>query len=134
MPIHAAAAFLGVGGSVMTVALLRRAGLPMGHAAALANPLTLVIIILATLVIIILATVVFFLVRHTSNLDSAVFAVGIVDHGTGPLLLVEAIPVSVVVRRRPPRIPDRIHAWACVGLLFIVLTAMFLPLLTAIQG
>lgn len=39
--IGAIAAFLGVGGSVMTVPLMRRRGLDMAHAAALANPLSL---------------------------------------------------------------------------------------------
>ncbi|OLZ74729.1 hypothetical protein AV521_03850 [Streptomyces sp. IMTB 2501] len=42
-PIGAVAAFLGVGGSAMTVPALRRAGHPMRAATALANPLTLAI-------------------------------------------------------------------------------------------
>lgn len=37
--IGAVATLLGVGGSVMTVPLMRRAGLSMAHSAALANPL-----------------------------------------------------------------------------------------------
>ncbi|EFV87000.1 integral membrane protein, partial [Achromobacter xylosoxidans C54] len=43
------ATFLGVGGSVMTVPLLRRRGLPMAKAAAMANPLTLPVAIVGTL-------------------------------------------------------------------------------------
>lgn len=120
-PIGAVASFLGVGGSVMTVPLLRRAGLPMGHAATLANPLTLAISIPAAAV--------FLLARHTTNLQGAVFAVGIVDIGAAAFLLLGAIPVIVVLRRRPPRIPDRVHASAYIGLLCLVLVAMIMPLL-----
>ena len=115
-PIGAVASFLGVGGSVMTVPLLRRAGLPMGHATALANPLTLAISIPAALV--------FLLSRHEMALDGAVFGVGVVDIGAAAFLLMGAIPVIVTLRRRPPRIPDRAHAWAYVALLVIVLLAM----------
>lgn len=119
-PIGAIASFLGVGGSVMTVPLLRRAGLPMGQAAALANPLTLAIGIPAA--------VVFLAARHAADSHGAVFAVGIVDLGAAAFLLAGAIPVIVVLRRRPPSIPDRVHAWFYVGLLAVVLTAMLLPL------
>jgi len=120
-PIGAVASFLGVGGSVMTVPLLRRGGLPMGHAAALANPLTLAISIPAAAV--------FLLARHTTNTDGAVFGVGIVDLGAAALLLAGAIPIIVLLRRRPPRIPDRAHAWAYVALLVVVLLAMAASLL-----
>lgn len=119
-PIGAIASFLGVGGSVMTVPLLRRAGLPMGLAAALANPLTLAIGLPAA--------VVFLAARHSAGIHGAVFTVGIVDLGAAAFLLVGAIPVVVMLRRRPPRIPDRVHAWTYVGLLAAVLTAMLLPL------
>ncbi|MFD7064735.1 sulfite exporter TauE/SafE family protein [Streptomyces sp. NPDC059906] len=49
-PVGAAAAFLGVGGSVMTVPAMRRAGHTMHVATALANPLTLAIALPATTV------------------------------------------------------------------------------------
>ena len=49
LAIGAVAAFLGVGGSVMTVPLLRRRGLPMAQAAAMANPLTLPVAVAGTL-------------------------------------------------------------------------------------
>ncbi|MQA96110.1 MAG: hypothetical protein GEV11_16215 [Streptosporangiales bacterium] len=42
-------------------------------------------------------------------------------------LLAGALPVIAVLRRRPPRIPDRVHAWAYIGLLTVVVIAM-LPL------
>lgn len=119
--IGALASFLGVGGSVMTVPLLRRGGLPMGHAAALANPLTLAISIPAALV--------FLLSRDTTALSSAVYGVGVVDLGAAASLLTGAIPVIVTLRRHPPRIPDRVHAWAYVTLLAVVLLAMAASLL-----
>ncbi|MEU4842340.1 sulfite exporter TauE/SafE family protein [Nocardia testacea] len=68
-PIGAIASFLGVGGSVMTVPLLRRAGLPMGQAAALANPLTLEIGIPAA--------VVFLAARHAADIHGAVLRSGL---------------------------------------------------------
>lgn len=120
-PIGAVAAFLGVGGSVMTVPLLRRSGLPMSQATALANPLTLAISVPAGLV--------FLTARHTEDVHGAVLAVGIVDLGAAAFLLVGAIPVIVALRRRPPHIPDRVHAWTYIGLLFVVLVAMLLPLI-----
>ncbi|MDN3311784.1 sulfite exporter TauE/SafE family protein [Microbacterium oryzae] len=120
-PIGAVASFLGVGGSVMTVPLLRRTGLPMGHATSLANPLTLTISVPAALV--------FILARQTTNLHGAVFTVGIVDLGAAALLLIGAIPVIVILRRHPPRIPDRVHAWAYVVMLVVVLLTMAASLL-----
>ncbi len=122
-PIGAVASLLGVGGSVMTVPLLRRGGLPMGHATALANPLTLAISIPAALV--------FLFAQHTTNLERAVFSVGIIDLGAAALLLIGAIPVIVTLRRRPPRIPDRVHAWAYVVMLVVVFLAMIASLLQA---
>lgn len=120
-PIGAVAAFLGVGGSIMTVPLLRRAGLPMGHATALANPLTLAISFPAALV--------FLCAQHTTSLERAVFSVGIVDLGAAGLLLIGAIPVIVLLRRRPPRIPDQVHAWAYITLLVVALLSMSASLL-----
>jgi hypothetical protein len=93
----------------------------MGHATAHANPLTLAISIPAALV--------FLLTSHATNLHDAVFAVGIVDVGAAALLLAGAVPVIVILRRRPPRIPDQVHAWAYVSLLVITLLAMTLSLL-----
>lgn len=50
LPIGALAALLGVGGSVMTVPLMRRRGASMGTATAMANPLSLPMALAATLV------------------------------------------------------------------------------------
>lgn len=72
----------------------------------------------------------FLLACHAPNTHGAVLAVGIVDLGAAALLLAGAIPIIVILRRRPPRIPDRVHAWSYIGLLAIVLTAMLLPLVS----
>lgn len=101
VPIGAVAAFLGVGGSVLTVPLLRRAGHPMRSAAALANPLTLTIAAPATLPLL-----------------------GSVDGAAAAALLIGAIPVIVMLRRYGPTIPDGIHAKAYIALLATVTVAM----------
>lgn len=114
-PIGAVAAFLGVGGSVMTVPLLRRAGHTMHAAAALANPLTLVIALPAALV---------------ALPDAAVpgaHLVGLIDPRAAACLLAGALPVIIALRRRPPRIPDQAYAWSYLGLLVLVTAAMLLP-------
>ncbi|MFE2163517.1 sulfite exporter TauE/SafE family protein [Streptomyces sp. NPDC059447] len=118
MPIGALASFLGVGGSVMTVPLLRRSGLPMGTAAALANPLTACVSAPACLV--------FLTTTHGADTRALVLAVGSVDLGAAALLLLGALPVIMLLRRRPPRIPDHLHAGGYVALLCSVLTAMLL--------
>ena len=106
LPVGALAAFLGVGGSVLTVPLMRRAGTTMPVATALANPLTLGIALPATVVAL--------LVRGPAQLDGLV---GAVDVSAAVALLVGSMPVIVLLRRRPPRIPDRVHAWGYVLLL-----------------
>ncbi|MDH6537649.1 TSUP family transporter [Streptomyces sp. SPB4] len=116
LPIGAVAAFLGVGGSVMTVPLLRRSGLPMGVTAALANPLTACVSAPACAV--------FLATAHGADTRAMVSAFGSVDLGAAALLLLGALPVVVLLRRRPPRIPDRVHAGGYLALLCLVLTAM----------
>ena len=115
LPIGALAAFLGVGGSVMTVPLLRRAGQPMRVAAALANPLTLCVAVPALAV---------FLLTAQASQGVGNWALGAVDFGAAALLLVGSVPVVVLWRRRPPRLPDALHAWGYVGLLGVVLGAV----------
>lgn len=117
VPIGATASFLGVGGSIMTVPLLRRAGFGMRTAASLANPLTLAISLPACLV--------FLLTSHPAGAHDAGLA-GAVDFRAAALLLAGAIPVVVALRRRPPRLPDRVHARGYVTLLVVVLAAMLL--------
>ncbi|MFD3579400.1 TSUP family transporter [Streptomyces sp. NPDC058644] len=118
-PIGAVAAFLGVGGSVMTVPAMRRAGHPMQVATALANPLTLAIALPATVVSLGVAAV-------PAAGAAQVHLVGLIDLRAAAALLLGALPVIALLRRRPPRIPDRVHAWAYVGLLGLVTVAMLL--------
>nr|WP_031066137.1 sulfite exporter TauE/SafE family protein [Streptomyces ochraceiscleroticus] len=116
-PVGAVAAFLGVGGSVLTVPAMRRAGHTMHVATALANPLTLAIALPAAMVS---------LGGYAlpAGADAQVHLVGLVDPGAAAALLLGALPVIAVLRRRPPRIPDRIHAWSYIGLLAVVAVAM----------
>ncbi|MGW9323700.1 TSUP family transporter [Streptomyces koyangensis] len=119
-PVGAVAAFLGVGGSVMTVPAMRRAGHPMRVAAALANPLTLALSLPAATLH--LAT------APAPALPNSALAglVGLVDLRAATALLLGALPVIALLRRHPPRIPDRVHAWAYAGLLGVVVAAMAL--------
>ncbi|CAL9333666.1 hypothetical protein SUDANB145_00118 [Streptomyces sp. enrichment culture] len=119
-PVGAVAAFLGVGGSVMTVPAMRRAGHPMRVATALANPLTFAIALPATAVSLSGPAL-------TAVPDTHQRLVGLVDPVAAAALLLGALPVIAVLRRRPPRIPDRAHSWAYIGLLALVAVAM-LPL------
>ncbi|MFE0653373.1 sulfite exporter TauE/SafE family protein [Streptomyces sp. NPDC059534] len=119
LPIGAVAAFLGVGGSVMTVPAMRRAGHTMRRATALANPLTLAIALPAALVSL----------AGSPPLDTTAphpDLVGLVDPYAAAALLLGALPVIALLRRRPPRIPDRTHAWSYIGLLTTVALAMLL--------
>ncbi|MFJ4856082.1 sulfite exporter TauE/SafE family protein [Streptomyces sp. NPDC088730] len=116
-PVGAVAAFLGVGGSVMTVPAMRRAGHPMRVATALANPLTLAIALPATAVSLCGASV-------PAAAEAHAHLAGLVDLRAASALLLGALPVIAVLRRRPPRIADRTHAWAYVGLLATVMVAM----------
>lgn len=118
-PIGAVAAFLGVGGSVMTVPAMRRAGHTMHVATTLANPLTLAIALPATAMSLGAAAV-------PAAAHAHVHLVGLVDLRAASALLLGALPVIAVLRRRPPAIPDRIHAWAYIGLLALVTAVMLL--------
>lgn len=109
VPIGAVASFLGVGGSVMTVPLLRRGGMPMAVAAPLANPLTFAISLPALGA---------FLLGAPGEPGAGI--VGLIDLRAAIVLLVSAIPVIVLLRRRPPAVDDTVHAWAYLGLLVLV--------------
>ncbi|MGO2024474.1 MAG: sulfite exporter TauE/SafE family protein [Brevibacterium sp.] len=105
-PIGGLASFLGVGGSVMTVPMMRRSGATMTVATTLANPLTLVIMLPAVLVTI------------TTHVTTEVPGmVGSVDLRSALALLIGAVPLIVALRRRVPKIPEIIHAWGYVILL-----------------
>lgn len=104
----------------MTVPLLRRAGHGMHVVASLANPLTVAIALPALLV---------FLVGNPVADSSVATLVGAVDLRAAALLLAGGVPVIVVLRRRPPRIPDTVHAWGFVVLLVVVLGVMLASVL-----
>ncbi len=101
----------------MTVPAMRRAGHTMHTATALANPLTLAIALPATAVSLGGATA-------ADAADVHGHLAGLVDLRAASALLLGALPVIAVLRRRPPRIPDRTYAWAYVGLLAVVTVAM----------
>ncbi|MBX8686534.1 TSUP family transporter [Mycobacterium sp. 20091114027_K0903767] len=105
-PVGAVAAFLGVGGSVLTVPLLRRAGHSMESATALANPMTLAI-----------------------TAPAVVPLIASVDVTSAAALLLGATPVVIVLRRYGIKIPDIVHARAYVGLIGTVCVAMTLAAL-----
>lgn len=121
LPIGAVAALLGVGGSVVTVPLMRRAGHRMAVATALANPLTLAVALPAT--------VVFLLLSGGRPGGAGAGFVGAVDIRAAAALLAGSLPVIVVLRRRGPHVSDRVHARWYVGLLVVVTVAMTAALL-----
>lgn len=107
------AAGLGVGGSVMTVPLLRRRGLPMAEATAMANPLSVPVAVAGTLVYALAPTT-----------PAGPGQLGYVDLTAGAALLIGSLPTIAVARRLVGRVPDRVHSVAYVALLVAVLIAM----------
>ncbi|MEV8479818.1 sulfite exporter TauE/SafE family protein [Streptomyces sp. NPDC051173] len=106
------AAALGVGGSVMTVPLLRRRGLPMAEATATANPLSVPVAVAGTLV------------YACAPTASGAGQLGYVDLAAGAALLAGSLPTIAVARRVVGRVPDRVHSTAYIVLLIIVLIVM----------
>lgn len=115
------AAGLGVGGSVMTVPLLRRRGLPMAEATAMANPLSVPVALIGTLVYM-LAPV--FTSAAGPGATAGAGRLGYVDLAAGAALLAGSLPTIAVMRRVAGRVPDRVHSVAYVGLLLAVLVVM----------
>ncbi|MGW3471559.1 sulfite exporter TauE/SafE family protein [Saccharopolyspora sp. NPDC000995] len=111
--IGAVASFLGVGGSVMTVPLLRRRGLPMADAAAMANPLSIPVAVAGTAVYALATSA----AAYPGQLGHVNFVVAVA-------LLCGSLPTIALAKRVVGKIPDRIHAIAYLVLLLIVLIAM----------
>ncbi|PKW15896.1 sulfite exporter TauE/SafE family protein [Saccharopolyspora spinosa] len=111
--IGAVASFLGVGGSVMTVPLLRRRGLPMSAAAAMANPLSIPVAVAGTAV-------------YALATPAAAYPgqLGHVNFVVAAALLCGSLPTIALTKRVVGKIPDHIHAIAYLVLLVIVLIAM----------
>jgi|APAra7269097451_1048561.scaffolds.fasta_scaffold02370_4 uncharacterized membrane protein YfcA len=110
--IGAIATFLGVGGSVMTVPLLRRRGLSMSQATSMANPLSLPVAVAGTLTYMAMAGV---------TRDLGPWLVGYLDLQAFAVLTIGSL---VGIRFATPwigRIPDRLHAWVYLGLLVVVM-------------
>ncbi|VVP13511.1 hypothetical protein PS838_03461 [Pseudomonas fluorescens] len=116
MGIGAIATVLGVGGSVMTVPLLRRCGLSMTQATSMANPLSLPVALAGT--------VTYILVAEVGGYDFGAGYLGYVD-----LLAFGILTLGAVfgIRLATPLIgktPDRIHAIVYISLLVLVLLSM----------
>ena len=118
LAIGVVAAFLGVGGSVMTVPLLRRRGLPMAKAAAMANPLTLPVAVVGTLAY----------MAAARGLPEALapWIVGYVDLLAFAALALGSLAGIRLAAPLIPRIPDRLHARVYVLLLALVMLSMLL--------
>jgi uncharacterized protein len=123
--IGAVAAFLGVGGSVLTVPLLRRRGLVMAQAVAMANPLSVPIAAAATAVYLLLP------VPGSGGFPGpgglAVPGGGHpVDLPAAAALLAGSLPTIAAGRRLLPRLPDHVHAVAYLALLCLALLTVLL--------
>ncbi len=81
----------------------------------MAHPLTLAIGVPALAV---------FLTSISAAMAGEPHFVGAVDFRSAIALLAGALPVVFWLRRRPPRLPDTVHAWAYVGLLVVSALAM----------
>ncbi|MDT8904975.1 MULTISPECIES: sulfite exporter TauE/SafE family protein [Pseudomonas] len=110
------ATFLGVGGSVMTVPLLRRCGLSMSQATSMANPLSLPVALAGTVTYMALAGL--------TGADLGPWFVGYVDLLAFAVLTLGAVLGIRLAMPWVGRIPDRLHARVYVGLLMVVMGAM----------
>ncbi|AGG31669.1 TPA: sulfite exporter TauE/SafE family protein [Morganella morganii] len=114
--IGVVAAFLGVGGSVMTVPLMRRRGAEMAQATAMANPLSLPMALAGTLTYILLA-------RHETAEFGSGFA-GYVDIQAFMLLIAGSWLGQKLSAPLIGRIPDKLYAKSYLALLIFVLLVM----------
>jgi hypothetical protein len=109
------AAFLGVGGSVMTVPLMRRRGASMTAATAMANPLSLPMAISGTAAYVLLSA---------SDTSLGAWYAGYVDLRALLALAVGSWLGIRLASRWIGRIPDRVHAGVYLLLLTVVLAVM----------
>jgi uncharacterized membrane protein YfcA len=116
MGIGAIATVLGVGGSVMTVPILRRCGLSMTQATSMANPLSLPVALAGTMTYIVVA--------EMNGYDFGSWYLGYVDLAAFFVLAVGAL---FGIRLATPwigKIQDRIHAFVYISLLTVVMLSM----------
>ncbi|KAF1008652.1 MAG: hypothetical protein GAK28_01076 [Luteibacter sp.] len=114
--IGAIAAFLGVGGSVMTVPLMRRQGASMTQATAMANPLSLPMAVAGSLAYVAFAW-----------RQGAMLGAGYAGYVDLRAFLVLAAGSWIGIRATSPfigRIPDSVHARVYLFLLVLVLVMM----------
>jgi len=116
--IGAIASLLGVGGSVMTVPLMRRHGARMEGATALANPLSFPVAVVGTATYVLAA-------RH-HHVDLGPDYLGFVHLPAFVILSVFSVAGVELAQRAFPKMPDKIHAYTYVGLLILVVAVMFL--------
>lgn len=114
--IGALATFLGVGGSVMTVPLLRRRGLPMRQAVAAANPLSVPVAVVGSAVYAAMPPAAALPGRFVGYIDLAAFAVLAGGAWVGIRMAAPWLP----------RISDTAHTRGYVALLALSLLAMAL--------
>jgi uncharacterized membrane protein YfcA len=114
--IGTVATMLGVGGSVMTVPLMRRAGLSMAQASALANPLSVPVALVGSLVY-----------AFTGQLETAGLNNGFLGYIYLPAFGLLTVCSLIGVRLALPlagKIPDKLHAHIYVALLIFVMLAL----------
>ncbi|WP_312452251.1 sulfite exporter TauE/SafE family protein [Comamonas sp.] len=117
LSIGAIAAFLGVGGSVMTVPLMRRRGASMTAATAAANPLSLPMAIAGTATYALMAW-------NTASLGA--WHLGFIDLRACAVLVLGSWLGIHLASRWIGKIPDGLHAKVYIALLCGVLLAMLL--------
>ncbi|WP_367254368.1 sulfite exporter TauE/SafE family protein [Pseudomonas sp. stari2] len=116
--IGAIATFLGVGGSVMTVPLLRRCGLSMSQATSMANPLSVPVALAGTLTYMAMAGL--------SETKLGPWFIGYVDLLAFAVLTLGSMLGIRLATQWIGRIPDRVHAWVYIALLIVVMLGMTL--------
>ncbi len=112
------AAFLGVGGSVMTVPLMRRRGATLMQAAALANPLTLPMALTSTLT--------YALASLYRPIPPVPGFIGYIDIQAALVLMAGSYAGMWLAGHLVKRVPDRLHAGLYPWLLGLVLVVMLL--------
>ena len=112
------ATFLGVGGSVMTVPLLRRRGLSMAQATAMANPLSLPVALAGTASYAVLGWL--------QPVPTNAWQLGYINVPAFLLLACGSLLGIQLTSRFLGRVPDRMHARIYVGLLVVVMSSMLI--------
>lgn len=110
------ASILGVGGSVMTVPILRRCGLEMTYAAAGANALSLPVAISATMAYVFIA--------ESKEYDLGTWYLGYVNISYFACLVGGAVLGIKLSKRWVDKVPDKLHASMYVGLLIAFMVMM----------